>query len=84
MVIVGSIFFFGFLGVPASSSRSLGSILEGSGLHFASFWCPCFSHVQFFVHDSVRSVSGAVGASPGGSVGSSVGGSEILGRRHWP
>ena len=35
---VGSVFFFGFLGVLASSWRPLGSIWEGSGLHFAGFW----------------------------------------------
>ena len=35
---VGSIFFFGFLDVLAPSWRHLGSIWEGSGLHFARFW----------------------------------------------
>ena len=31
--------FFGFLGVLAASWRPLGSIWEGSGLHFGGFWC---------------------------------------------
>ena len=34
---VGSVFFFGFLGVLAPSWRPLGSIWEGSGLNFGGF-----------------------------------------------
>ena len=40
---VGSIFFFGFWSILAPSWRPLGSIWEGSGLHFGSFWCLCSS-----------------------------------------
>ena len=48
VVYVGPIFFFGFLGVLAPSWRPLGSIWEGSGLHFGGFWCPFSSNFQAF------------------------------------
>ncbi len=38
MVFVGSMLFFDFLAVLAPSWPHFGSILEGSGLHFGSFW----------------------------------------------
>ena len=42
VVCVGSVFFFGFLGVLAPSWRPLGSIWEGSGLHFGGFLVTIF------------------------------------------
>ena len=49
-VYVGSIFFFGFWGVLAPSWRPLGSIWEGSGLHFGGFWYPFSSQFPSFLH----------------------------------
>ena len=48
VVYVGAIFFFGFWGVLAPSWRPLGSIWEGSGLHFGGFWCPFPSQFPIF------------------------------------
>ena len=50
VVYVGSVFFFGFLGVLAPSWRPLGSIWEGSGLHFGGFWYPFSSEFPSFLH----------------------------------
>ena len=49
-VYVGSIFFFGFWSVLAPSWCPLGSIWEGSGLHFGGFWCPFSSEFPSFLH----------------------------------
>ena len=45
---VGSIFFFGFWGVLAPSWRPLGSIWEGSGLHFGGFLVLIFFTISKF------------------------------------
>ena len=39
---VGSMLFFDLRALMASSWHHLGSILEGSGLHFGGFWRPFF------------------------------------------
>ena len=54
VVYVGSIFFFNFLGVLAPSWRPLGSIWEGSGLHFGGFWCPFSSQFPSFLIQATR------------------------------
>ena len=50
VVYVGSIFFFGFFCVLAPSWRPLGSIWEGSGLHFGGFWYPFSLQFPSFLH----------------------------------
>ena len=47
--VLGLSFFCGFLGVLAPSWRPLGSIWEGSGLHFGAFWCPFSSEFPNFL-----------------------------------
>ena len=54
VVYVGSVFFFGFWGVLAPPWRPLGSIWEGSGLHFGGFRCPFSLQFPSFLHPFLK------------------------------
>ena len=56
VVCVESMLFFDFLAVLAPSWPHFGSILEGSGLHFGSFWRPFFHIFVRFRGAFVRQV----------------------------
>ena len=56
VVCVESMLFFDFVAVLAPSWPHVGSILEGSGLHFGGFWRPFFYMFVRFGEAFVRAI----------------------------